>query len=204
LLLGCDITLGPLLTLIIFNIAKPKAELVRDVAIIALVQLSAMIYGVSILLAARPAYIVYNAGQFNVTLANELMSGSDAPAADDGPPAAPWFGPKLVGTKFPDDGEEHNRLLFSSVDGKGDVFQIPKYFVPYENVRHDVLARSKTADQIAKQLHLSTGSIEALAARHVKHDSHVAILPLVVRHKIALAFVDNVTANFLGIEELPE
>jgi hypothetical protein len=203
LLLGCDITLGPLLTLIIFNIKKSRAELARDIAIIAFVQLSAMVYGVSTLLDARPAFIVYNAGQFNVTLANELMSGPQATEANDSPPAAPWFGPQLVGTKFPEDREESNRLLFLSVDGRGDVFQIPKYFVPYDDVRRDVLARSKTAEQIAMQLHLSPQVIENLTAPYARHDSHVAILPLVVRHKVALAIVDNVRGDFLGVEEVP-
>lgn len=204
LLLGCDITLGPLLTLIIFNIKKPKSELARDVAIIALVQLSAMFYGLSTLLDARPAYIVYNAGQFNVPLANELMAGTEAAEANGPPPSAPRFGPQLVGTNIPQEGEEHNRLLFFSVDGKGDVYQMPKYYVPYDDVRHDVVARSRTADQIAKQLHVSTNAIEAVMAPYAEHDRKVSILPIVVRHKVALAMVDGASGDFLGIEKAPE
>jgi len=48
LMLGVDVVLGPLVTLVVFNTRKPRAELVRDLAVVVLVQL-----GESRLLAER-------------------------------------------------------------------------------------------------------------------------------------------------------
>ncbi len=202
ILISCDITLGPVMTLIIFNMRKPRAELVRDLAIIATVQLAAMIYGVSTLLQARPAYIVYNAGQFNVPLANEMVDGKDDATAAEAA-SAPWFGPKLVGAKLPSDVEENNRLLFSSVSGRGDVFQMPRYFVPYDDVKTEVIARMRTAVQIAKELHVERSAVESATASYAKKGASFGLLPLRVRTTIALAVVDRKTGDLLGIEPLP-
>src|SRR2546425_71087 len=160
LMIGCDITLGPLMTLIIFNIRKPRAELVRDLAIIGTVQLAAMAYGLFALLVTRPAYIVYNVGRFNVPLANELIAGTEK-GAEAQSVRAPWFGPLLVGARLPQETEERDRLLFSAVQGRGDVFQMPRYFVPYSDVQHGAPSRSKPADALAKELHLDPARVQS-------------------------------------------
>src|SRR4030095_3232307 len=52
LLIGVDVTLGPLVTLIIFDPAKPKLEL--DLATIVVLQLAALAYGGYVMFEARP------------------------------------------------------------------------------------------------------------------------------------------------------
>jgi hypothetical protein len=202
LMIGCDITLGPLLTLIIFNIRKPRAELVRDLAIIGTVQISAMVYGASTLLQARPAYIVYNAGQFNVPLANELVAGTEEVASKQAV-SAPWFGPPLVGSRLPHETEESNRLLFSAVEGRGDVFQMPRYFVPYAEVKREVASRARTADALAKDLHLDPARVRAAVAGYAQRGAKVGYLPLVVRMTLAIAVVSLPDGDFIGIAPLP-
>jgi len=204
LMISCDITLGPALTLVIFNIRKPRSELVRDIAIIAAVQLSAMVYGVSTLLQARPAYIVYNVGQFNVPLANELVS--DANTGDEHSldvPSAPWTGPKLVGARLPKDLEENNKLTFSAVSGRGDVFQMPRYFVPYGEVKAEVLEHTRGVDQLAKELRLDLPSLRSATARYSERGVDFGVLPLRIRTTLALAVVDRKTGDLLGIEPIP-
>jgi len=200
LLLGCDIILGPVMTLIIFNVRKPKAELIRDVSIIACVQLGALGYGVATLLEVRPAYIAYNVGQFNVPLVSEMVAGE---AEVPGYPVNPWWGPKLVGTALPKDREENNQLTFSAVTGRGDVFQMPKYFVPYESVKPEVCARARSAEQFARELQRNKADVEALAAKYASKGVPVGLLPLRVRTTVAAAVVNRDTGDFLGIEPLP-
>lgn len=202
LLIGCDVTLGPVITLIIFNIRKPRRELVRDLAIVVAVQVAAMVYGVSTLLQARPAYIVYNAGQFNVPLANELVAGTEA-AASEQPVGAPWFGPALVGTRLPTETKESNRLLFSAVAGHGDVFEMPRYFVAYADVKREAASRARAADVLARDLRLDPARVRAAVAGYEGRGANVGYLPLVIRQTLAVAAVSLPDGEFLGIAQLP-
>jgi len=239
LLICCDIVIGPTLTLVVFNARKPRSELVRDLAIIGALQLAAMSYGMWTLLQARPAYIVYNGGQFNVPLAGELvddtpetLSGAmgaggvdptapksnpgDTKAPGDGhpesqakpdatprkAPPAPWFGPELVGTRRITDVHEHNRLLFSAVQGQGDVFQMPKYFVPYGEVKDDVIAHTRTVTELSRYLRYPQSEIEDAVTAYGKPGLNFGLLPVVIRSKVAVAVVDKKTGALLGIEPI--
>jgi hypothetical protein len=202
LMMGCDITLGPLMTLIIFNIRKARSELVRDLTIIATIQLAAMIYGVSALWEARPAYIVYAAGQFNVSLANELVESPDAPTGgwDGGPP---WFGPKLVGARLPEGSLDRLRLAFSALEGRGDAFQMPQYFIPYADVKREVASRARSTAALAKELRFDAAQVQAAVAGFEHADASLGYLPLVIRQNLAIAVVHLPDGAFLGIAKLP-
>jgi hypothetical protein len=54
-----DLVLGPLLTFVVFDLNKPRAELLRDLSIIALLQLSALIWGIYAMSGQRPVALVF-------------------------------------------------------------------------------------------------------------------------------------------------
>ncbi|MFK8017512.1 MAG: hypothetical protein AB8G17_18965 [Gammaproteobacteria bacterium] len=56
---GVDVVLGPLLTLVIYNVAKPRRELVRDVSIIGTIQIAALAAGMWVVYASRPVAVSY-------------------------------------------------------------------------------------------------------------------------------------------------
>jgi hypothetical protein len=198
LVLGCDLTLGPLLTLVVFNTSKPRAELVRDLIVIGTVQLLALGYGVWTVLQVRPVFIVYNAGQFNVTLANEVVQ------VDGGEPvqALPWWGPRTVAVKLPDNADDRNRITFSSIEGRGDVFQMPAYFVLYSTAKDEVIRYARSPEELAEKLRLPTEVVVA-AVREEMAGRRVGVLPLVVRRNVAVVAVSLDDARILGIETLP-
>jgi hypothetical protein len=65
IMIGVDLVLGPLLTFIIFNPAKGRRELTFDFSLIALVQISAMAWGVNLVHGQRPLAIVHWNGAFH-------------------------------------------------------------------------------------------------------------------------------------------
>ncbi len=201
LLIACDVVLGPVMTAIVFDITKPRSGLVRDVAIIAVIQLAALGYGLDTLVSARPAYVVYNAGQFNVPLANELISSVTDKTPR--PVPAPWWGPRLVGSRMPEDHEERTRLMFSSVLGQGDVYQIPRYFVAYDDVRADVIGHARDLDQIARELRVDPARVRRAMTPFDKSAATYGILPLVIRNTTGLAVVDRKSGDLLAILALP-
>jgi hypothetical protein len=66
LLIACDVVLGPLITLLIFNTKKPKSELKLDIAVVACIQLLALSYGVWSVFVARPVYIVFERDLYRI------------------------------------------------------------------------------------------------------------------------------------------
>lgn len=65
IMLFVDVVLGPLLTFIVFNYKKPRNKIIFDLSVIAVIQLSALIWGVNAVYNGRPVVIVYYEGSFN-------------------------------------------------------------------------------------------------------------------------------------------
>ena len=72
IVIAVDMILGPLLTLVIYNIAKPRKELIRDLSIIALFQISCLVAGMSFVYEQRPLVVVYNTHHFQIYDAQKL------------------------------------------------------------------------------------------------------------------------------------
>lgn len=69
ILAGVDVILGPLITFIIFNARKPVAELARDISIVVVIQLGALIWGMYAIYSVRPVFNVFISDAFHsVTL----------------------------------------------------------------------------------------------------------------------------------------
>jgi len=133
LVISCDLALGPVISLVIFNSRKKRAELIRDYMIVGILQLGALIYGVSIVADSRPAYVAFTKDRFEVVAAAELDDNDLREAMEDVFKSRSWTGPLLVGVQFPVDIKERNELLFSAVAGK-DAQLMPKYYRPYESM----------------------------------------------------------------------
>ena len=72
ILVAVDVILGPLMTLTIFNRSKPWPELRRDLAIVVLLQLAALSYGLWSVFVARPVHLVFEYDRFRVVHAVEV------------------------------------------------------------------------------------------------------------------------------------
>lgn len=73
-----DVVLGPLLSFMVYNPAKPKKEIISDFAIIGVVQLGALFYGLYTLYQEKPtAIVVYPESTASVIGARELVDFSE-------------------------------------------------------------------------------------------------------------------------------
>ena len=61
-----DVVLGPMLTFVIYDIAKSKAHLARDIGVIVFLQLSCLFGGVLVVYEARPLAVVHVFDTFHV------------------------------------------------------------------------------------------------------------------------------------------
>jgi Fe2+ transport system protein FeoA len=145
MVLGVDLALGPLMTLIIANPRKPQRELARDISIIVLVQLSALVYGSVTLWQGRPLYYTFSADRLEMVQASELEPKEIVLAQQQNPAFAPhWYSlPRWIWAPLPADKDEAARIMSEAVVGGTDVIQMPRYFKPWDDGLRD----------LAKQLH---------------------------------------------------
>ena len=66
LVVTVDVVMGPLMTLAVFNLSKPRKELFRDLAVIAVLQIAALVYGLWTVAVARPVHLVFEIDRFRV------------------------------------------------------------------------------------------------------------------------------------------
>jgi len=133
LLAGVDLALGPLLTLVIANPAKPRRELARDVSIIAAVQLVALLYGATQLWNGRPLYYAFSVKELSVVQAYDLDPTEAAVARDKDLPLAPhWYSlPRWIYAPLPEDAAASQKIVQSALTGGFDVTAMPGHFQPW-------------------------------------------------------------------------
>jgi len=130
ILLGVDVTLGPFVTLLIFNTKKSRRALTFDLSVIALLQLTALIYGMSVVFHARPVYVVFSKNSFDLVTANMLSNEDIARAGNPTYRSLPLTGPVYVYSEIPTGIKDRNEVTLSAFMGK-DLAQFPQYYKPY-------------------------------------------------------------------------
>ena len=148
ILAGVDVTLGPLITLIIFKSGKKGLKF--DLAFIAAMQATALIYGIHIVFVARPIYILFAIDRFNLVAAKDLDPNDIAKATYPEFRSLPLGRPTYIAAVLPTDTKEKTELLFSGLAGK-DVELFPKYYVPYEQQAANAVKRSKDIAVLLKR-----------------------------------------------------
>lgn len=201
LVAACDVVLGPLLTLVIFDRRKPRTELRRDLTLIACIQLAALLYGTHAMYASRPVYIVYNAGQFNVTQAGTIAPEAYQDLSGD-LPGNPLLGPVVIGAVQPDDLDRRNEIMFGVVEGGPDIYEIPELFVPYAAVRHEVAEHALSAADFARTHGGNPSSLEAILDRHAASSEQAGLLPVVLNGAYAVAVVDRASGEVLAFDSV--
>jgi hypothetical protein len=186
ILLGVDLAIGPLLTFVVF---KPgKKGLKGDLVVIGLLQLAALVYGISVAANARPVYVVAVRDQFVVVPAHRLSKDDLAKAK---PPfdRLPWTGPQLVATKMPETSSERATLLHSALNGR-DIDVFPQYYVAYEDGAPELVARARPIQELIDRrpeqadlllAGLAERGLDPKTSRYLPIDSMMASMVVVFR-----------------------
>jgi hypothetical protein len=158
LVVGCDLVLGPLISLVIYNSRKSRRKLVFDYAIVGTLQIVAMVYGISVVAGTRPAYVSFSVDRLEVATAREFTDAELAAARKPEYATLPLTGPRLVAIEVPP--EEKSDALFEGVKGN-DVYLRPKFFVSYESQLANIRAHAKPIVELTKRKPESKTLLEA-------------------------------------------
>lgn len=195
LLIGVDVILGPLITLIIFDPKKPRLQ--YDLAAIAAIQIAALAAGAYIMFDARPVFTVFTGNRFEVVAANSVDDASQVRAAP-GFQGLPLDGPRVVGAHPPTDARERMDLTFLALQGGPDIAQMPHLYHAYADVAADAGRRARPLSQLARR-----GADEALLVRGyldaaARPDGAVGFLPVRARNEDFAMIVDRKTGEIVG------
>ncbi len=197
MMLGVDVILGPCITLIIFNPAKK--ELKRDMAIVLLVQIVALLYGMHAVFIARPVYAVFNSDRFDLVFANDLDEAKLAQVGNTRFKTPPMLGPEVIAARRPETTKERNKILFSAIAGGDDLPQMPQYYVPYVELRSQVLQRLQPIDALRQLNQKDAKKVDTLL---LKYGKEIAYLPLRGKVRDLTVIVKRSTAEVLEINDL--
>ncbi len=195
LLVGVDLTLGPLLTLIVFR--SGKRGLTFDLAVIGLVQAGALVYGLSVVLASRPVFLVATVDHFSLVSAGDLAADDLAEGKKPEFRSLSWTGPRLVGIARPTDAHERSQLLFSGLNGK-DIDRLPKYYVDYEDDAANVLEYAQPLDTLLPNDAAAQALVQRWLHQHGRESAGIVWLPITARRHDLTMLMDRSSGTPLG------
>lgn len=199
LLILVDVVLGPLLTLVIFDPAKGRKVLRRDLSMIGCAQFTALVLGLSTIEAGRPLFLVFSVDSFTAVTEQELDVASWERASSNDAARASMLGPTWVAAEMPPPGPARNKLLFSALGGGPDLPQSPEHFRPYAQLADRIIEKMQPISALAPlnpQLDIDWQARFGLPANALGH------LPVVAMPNEASVILRRSDAAPLGILNL--
>jgi hypothetical protein len=195
LVVAVDVILGPLITFTIFYRTKSWNVLRLDLTIVALVQLSALAYGLWTVCIARPVHLVFEYDRFTVVHAIDTAPDwvSKTPA---GVSALLLSGPTLLALRPLRDSQEKADVTLDAMAGL-PLNARPDLWQPYSSAKNEVLVGMKPVVDLKRRFPASTADIDT----HIRDSGHspdtIGYLPMVGRKYFWTVLVDARTAEVL-------
>jgi hypothetical protein len=197
ILIGVDVMIGPLITLVIFKSGKPGLRF--DLTVIGIVQAAALAYGTHVMFVARPVYIALVEDQFETVRANDLDPAIVASAVRPEFRSVPLTGPRYVGVELPKDIKALKELIAQSEKGGEPVQHLPQYYVPYADFRSDALKKSRPLQILREDNKAVTARIDNEIAGTGRKPSELNFLRLQTRRGWGAVLIDAKTGDIVKI-----
>lgn len=196
IVVAVDVILGPLITLAVFNRAKPLRELKRDLVMVALIQLGALGYGIWTVFVARPVHMVFEYDRFRVVHAVnvpfELLNRTPP-----GIVALPLTGPTLLSLRPFRDANEKMEATMAALDGLS-LSARPDLWQPYAAAKGEIWQEAKPVTELKARFPSRSAEIDAAIAKIGREPEALAYLPLVGLKSFWTVLLDPATAELLG------
>ena len=179
---------------------KPRKELRRDLAVVGLIQLAALGYGMTTVFAARPVHLVFEFNRFRVVHAVDVPSDlmDKVPAGIE---AMPLLGPTPLALRpFKDAKEEADATLVAlqgiSLSARPDLWQ------DYAAGKAQVLAAAKPVQALKVRFPERAAAIDAVLGRAGRQADSTVYLPMTGRKSFWTAFIDPGSAAVVAFMPL--
>lgn len=192
-----DVVLGPLLTLVVFDRAKP--ELKRDLTIIGLVQASCLAAGVFVVYSERPLALVYSDGSFQSVSADTYREAG-LPIPDLSHLPGPY--PKRVLVDLPEDPFAQADIRREAIQRKIPLRAMAELYVPLEygqlNADEEALDR-----EVLERLDREHGALSEWLVRQGGSLEEYAFFPYGARYDYVILAFSRASGEPAGLVDLP-
>jgi hypothetical protein len=198
LLLGIDVVLGPLMTLLVFK--RGKKTLLFDLTVIAFLQAAFLTYGVYSVELGRPAFLVFEENRFETVSYADLPpeSKEQLAANTDQSTSRSAFGPVFVAAIPPPDPVLAEKLLSSAMAGGVELSQQPKYYKGAEQSFSTILAKARPIEELKKIKGNDAAAIDSFVSSlgAAKVDT-IKYLPLKGKTKNGVVIIDSSNSRLI-------
>jgi hypothetical protein len=194
-LMGVDLGIGPLLTLIVVSPLKSPRLLKFDLLIIATMQSVAFAYGIHVIAMARPIFVVAEIDRLVLVAAGDISDEDLSKGSEPIFRARSWTGPVLVGA-LPPKGAEGIQIAEETMRGGKDIDRLPQFYVPYDQVIAKVMRHAKPLSQLKNA---SVAKEKVLKQLNLKDSGSAVALPLQRGEKSFTAIMSSRTSRPMTI-----
>lgn len=195
IIIAVDVVLGPLITFSVFDRRKPWSELRRDLAVVGLLQLGGLAYGLHTVFVARPVVLAGEGQRLRVLRAIDLDAAALAKAPAD-LQHLPLHGIRVVAARELNT-EERNQAIDMALGGV-DVGMRPELWLPPERTPAALVAAAKPVDELARRYPQRTDELARFVAATGRTAAHLKFLPLLARRTDWVAFIDAASGAIVG------
>jgi hypothetical protein len=199
LLVSVDVLMGPLITLAVFDVQKPRQELLRDISLVTLLQLGALAYGLHTASVARPAIVALEGDRLRVVRMIDLPMADPAPALESLRVSA-WSGPRFVATRKPEPSEFED-ALDRGLAGE-DIGMRPDFWLPSEQTRAAFSQAAMPLDRLVRMRPERKADLDRAVAATGHPAAQLGYLPILARRTDWSALVDRRSGEIVGYVDI--
>lgn len=188
LMIVIDVILGPLLTFILAK--KGKKGLKFDFFIIALVQLSALVYGLYTLEKARPVWIVFDSNRFE--LVQKYMVDRSSNMINNEYVEEPVFSPKWVSARKPKNRQEQDEWMFYEFEKGTSPASRPELYQSITENKNRIIKEKKQISELYK--FNTKEKVESITQKYPEADG---FLPLKTSENDMAVLIDSKGNDFI-------
>ena len=174
MLIGVDLVLGPLLTMIVYKHGKPGLKF--DLSVIALVQIAALIYGAHTLYQEKPHYLVFAVDRLEfvaLTHIDPLILRFEESQTKH------FAGLVQVFARRPEDPEEYQRYLDSVIfEGQPDLERRPEFWEPWSDGSADIRLQVKPIEELEASSPNEEKLLHRVIEKHIENHPNLGVLPI--------------------------
>ena len=183
LVLGIDVVVGPLLTLLVYKVGKKTLKF--DLTAILTLQFLMLGYGMHTVAIGRPAWFVFNYDQFYAVRAADITDQNRQGASAEFH-AIPLWGPQWAAVNLPEDKKQRTQIISDTLNSGSSLFGSPKLYVPLANKLSKIQERAQPISLLK-----DTYSIEKMKIILSKTPTATTWLPLWTDRQSLIVLLDT-------------